>query len=114
MSLCANILRRASSPYLCSSNADNPVHWQPWSSAVAWPRPSTDVPIPCSRAAPPLCRCANVMPTGSVSKTSDWPGVNAVVRVRPVAREKRPAIDSVYMTARRSHTGHGVWPMTVS
>src|SRR6202161_3634000 len=108
---CVNQLKSATSPYLLQ-HADNPVDWWPWSPEAFDEARRRDVPVFLS-VGYAACHWCHVM----AHESFEDPAVAEVVNSRgvaiKVAREERPDIDAVYMSATQAMTGQGGWPMTV-
>ncbi|MDD7937699.1 thioredoxin domain-containing protein [Actinomycetospora lutea] len=106
----ANRLAGSTSPYL-RQHADNPIDWQPWSTAAFAEARRREVPVLLS-VGYAACHWCHVMAHESFSD----PGVAALVNEHFVAikvdREERPDVDAVYMEATQAMTGRGGWPMT--
>ena len=110
MSPAANTLADAASPYL-RQHADNPVHWQQWSSEALSEAASRDVPILLSIGYA-ACHWCHVMAHESFEDGGVAEAMNAGFVCVKVDREERPDLDAVYMAATVALTGHGGWPMT--
>jgi uncharacterized protein YyaL (SSP411 family) len=110
MSPAANTLADAASPYL-RQHADNPVHWQQWSSDALSEAASRDVPILLSIGYA-ACHWCHVMAHESFEDGGVAEAMNADFVCVKVDREERPDLDAVYMAATVALTGHGGWPMT--
>jgi len=106
----ANQLAGAASPYL-RQHADNPVHWQQWSSAALAEAARRDVPILLSIGYA-ACHWCHVMAHESFEDDGVAVAMNDGFVCIKVDREERPDIDAVYMNATVALTGHGGWPMT--
>ena len=106
-----NRLIDSTSPYLLQ-HADNPVDWWEWSDEAFAEARRRDVPVFLSIGYS-ACHWCHVMAHESFEDDA----VAAVLNERFVSikvdREERPDIDSVYMQATVSLTGHGGWPMSV-
>ena len=107
----ANRLANATSPYLLQ-HADNPVDWHPWGSEALEKARLEDKPILLSIGYA-ACHWCHVM----AHESFEDPGTAALMNEKfiniKVDREERPDLDSIYMQAVQSLTGHGGWPMTV-
>jgi uncharacterized protein len=110
MSPAANTLADAASPYL-RQHADNPVHWQQWSSDALSEAASRDVPVLLSIGYA-ACHWCHVMAHESFEDGGVAEAMNADFVCVKVDREERPDLDAVYMAATVALTGHGGWPMT--
>lgn len=106
----ANALAEATSPYL-RQHADNPVHWQPWSSAALAEAARRDVPVLLS-VGYAACHWCHVMAHESFEDDEVAAAANENFVCIKVDREERPDIDAVYMNATVALTGQGGWPMT--
>jgi uncharacterized protein YyaL (SSP411 family) len=105
-----NQLALAASPYL-RQHADNPVHWQQWSSQALAEAAQRDVPILLSIGYA-ACHWCHVMAHESFEDDDVAAAMNAGFVCVKVDREERPDIDAVYMSATVALTGQGGWPMT--
>jgi uncharacterized protein YyaL (SSP411 family) len=106
-----NRLIHETSPYLLQ-HAYNPVDWYPWGeTALALARQS-DRPIMLSIGYS-ACHWCHVMERESFEDDATARLMNSLYVNIKVDREERPDLDSVYMQAVQSLTGHGGWPMTV-
>ncbi|OBK47089.1 thioredoxin domain-containing protein [Mycobacterium sp. 1081908.1] len=105
-----NTLGLATSPYL-RQHADNPVHWQQWTSQALADAAARDVPILLSIGYA-ACHWCHVMAHESFEDDEVAAVMNAGFVCIKVDREERPDIDAVYMNATVALTGHGGWPMT--
>jgi hypothetical protein len=106
-----NRLGQETSPYLLQ-HADNPVDWFPWGDeafahARDWNKP---ILLSVGYAA---CHWCHVMEHESFEDDETARLMNEHFVSVKVDREERPDVDSVYMDAVVSLTGHGGWPMTV-
>ena len=110
MSPAGNQLALAASPYL-RQHADNPVHWQQWSSQALAEAAQRDVPILLSIGYA-ACHWCHVMAHESFEDDDVAAVMNAGFVCVKVDREERPDIDAVYMSATVALTGQGGWPMT--
>jgi len=105
-----NALSEATSPYL-RQHADNPVHWQQWTSEALAEAASRDVPILLSIGYA-ACHWCHVMAHESFEDEQVAAAMNdGFVNIK-VDREERPDLDAVYMSATVALTGQGGWPMT--
>jgi uncharacterized protein YyaL (SSP411 family) len=105
-----NQLALAASPYL-RQHADNPVHWQQWSSQALAEAAQRDVPILLSIGYA-ACHWCHVMAHESFEDDEVAAAMNDGFVCVKVDREERPDIDAVYMSATVALTGQGGWPMT--
>ena len=97
MSPAANTLSEATSPYL-RQHADNPVHWQQWTSEALAEAAARDVPILLS-VGYAACHWCHVMAHESFEDDQVAAAMNdGFVNIK-VDREERPDLDAVYMTA---------------
>ena len=106
-----NRLADATSPYLLQ-HADNPVDWWEWSDEAFAEARRRDVPIFLSIGYS-ACHWCHVMAHESFENETIAAAMNDRFVCIKVDREERPDIDSVYMQATVSLTGHGGWPMSV-
>jgi len=106
----ANRLARETSPYLLQ-HAHNPVDWHPWGEEALSLAREKDRPILLSIGYS-ACHWCHVMERESFED----PGTAALMNERFVSikvdREERPDLDSIYMRAVQTLTGHGGWPLT--
>ena len=106
-----NRLADETSPYL-RQHADNPVDWYPWGEEAFTRARAEDKPLLLS-VGYSSCHWCHVMAHESFEDPQTAALMNdRFVNVK-VDREERPDVDSVYMDAVVSLTGHGGWPMTV-
>ncbi|MDG4666020.1 thioredoxin domain-containing protein [Mycobacterium sp. 236(2023)] len=105
-----NALADATSPYL-RQHADNPVHWQQWSSDALAHAAQRDVPILLSIGYA-ACHWCHVMAHESFEDAEVAAVANENFVCIKVDREERPDLDAVYMNATVAMTGQGGWPMT--
>jgi uncharacterized protein len=106
-----NRLAGETSPYLLQ-HADNPVDWYPWGEEALRRAREDDKPILLSIGYA-ACHWCHVMEHESFEDDATAALMNdRFVNVK-VDREERPDLDSVYMDAVVTLTGHGGWPMTV-
>ncbi|WP_445166693.1 thioredoxin domain-containing protein [Mycolicibacterium sp. Dal123E01] len=110
MSPAGNTLAGATSPYL-RQHADNPVHWQQWTSEALAEAARRDVPILLS-VGYAACHWCHVMAHESFESEDVAAVANANFVCIKVDREERPDLDAVYMNATVAMTGQGGWPMT--
>ncbi|MEX2660200.1 MAG: thioredoxin domain-containing protein [Acidimicrobiales bacterium] len=106
-----NRLARETSPYL-RQHADNPVDWFPWGEDAFAAARERDVPILLS-VGYSACHWCHVMAHESFEDEGTAAVMNDLFVNVKVDREERPDVDSIYMEAVQSLTGHGGWPMTV-
>ncbi|MFL5917310.1 MAG: thioredoxin domain-containing protein [Gaiellaceae bacterium] len=106
-----NRLAAETSPYLLQ-HADNPVDWYPWGDEALGRAQAEDKPILLSIGYA-ACHWCHVMEHESFEDEATAALMNEHFVCVKVDREERPDLDSVYMDAVVSLTGHGGWPMTV-
>jgi uncharacterized protein len=106
-----NRLAEETSPYLLQ-HADNPVDWYPWGEEALTRAKSEDRPILLSIGYA-ACHWCHVMEHESFEDGATAALMNENFVCVKVDREERPDVDSIYMDAVVSLTGHGGWPMTV-
>ncbi|MDX6399794.1 MAG: uncharacterized protein QOF27_400, partial [Gaiellaceae bacterium] len=106
-----NRLAGETSPYLLQ-HANNPVDWYPWGDEARARARDEDRPILLSIGYA-ACHWCHVMEHESFEDAATAALMNEHFVPVKVDREERPDIDSVYMDAVVSLTGHGGWPMTV-
>jgi uncharacterized protein YyaL (SSP411 family) len=106
-----NRLAAETSPYLLQ-HADNPVDWYPWGEEALARARGEDKPILLS-VGYAACHWCHVMEHESFEDEGTASLMNEHFVCVKVDREERPDLDSVYMDAVVSLTGHGGWPMTV-
>jgi uncharacterized protein YyaL (SSP411 family) len=106
-----NRLAAETSPYLLQ-HADNPVDWYPWGEEALERARREDKPILLSIGYA-ACHWCHVMEHESFEDDATAALMNEHFVCVKVDREERPDLDSVYMDAVVSLTGHGGWPMTV-
>ncbi len=106
-----NRLIHETSPYLLQ-HAYNPVDWYPWGEAALALARQSDTPIMLSIGYS-ACHWCHVMERESFEDDATARLMNSLYVNIKVDREERPDLDSVYMQAVQSLTGHGGWPMTV-
>src|ERR687888_547083 len=104
-------LAAETSPYLLQ-HADNPVDWYPWGEEALARAREQDKPILLSIGYA-ACHWCHVMEHESFEDDATASLMNEHFVCVKVDREERPDLDSVYMDAVVSLTGHGGWPMTV-
>jgi uncharacterized protein YyaL (SSP411 family) len=107
----ANRLADETSPYLLQ-HADNPVDWYPWGEEALARARDEDRPILLSIGYS-ACHWCHVMEHESFEDEATAQLMNERFVNVKVDREERPDLDSVYMDAVVTLTGHGGWPMTV-
>jgi hypothetical protein len=106
-----NRLGSATSPYLLQ-HADNPVDWWEWGEEAFEEARRRDVPVFLSIGYS-ACHWCHVMAHESFESEAVAALMNERFVSIKVDREERPDVDSVYMQATVSMTGHGGWPMSV-
>src|SRR5215210_2925479 len=106
-----NRLANETSPYLLQ-HADNPVDWYPWGEEARTRAREEDKPILLS-VGYAACHWCHVMEHESFEDAATAALMNEHFVSVKVDREERPDVDSLYMDAVVSLTGHGGWPMTV-
>ena len=106
-----NHLATETSPYL-RQHADNPVDWYPWGREALERARNEDRPILLS-VGYAACHWCHVMAHESFEDPDTARLMNELFVNIKVDREERPDVDSVYMQAVQSMTGHGGWPMTM-
>ncbi len=106
-----NRLSAESSPYL-RQHAHNPVDWYPWGEEAFERARSEDRPVLLSIGYS-ACHWCHVMAHESFEDEDTARLMNRHFINVKVDREERPDVDSLYMTAVQTMTGHGGWPMTV-
>ena len=106
-----NRLAGETSPYLLQHQY-NPVDWYPWGPEAFERARREDRPLLLS-VGYSACHWCHVMERESFED----PAIAGLMNERfvniKVDREERPDVDSIYMQAVQSMTGHGGWPMTV-
>ncbi|MGH8034907.1 MAG: DUF255 domain-containing protein, partial [Lysobacterales bacterium] len=107
----SNHLATETSPYLLQ-HAENPVDWYPWSEEALARAAAEHKPILLSIGYA-ACHWCHVMAHESFEDEATAELMNSGFINIKVDREERPDIDSIYMAATTSMTGHGGWPMTV-
>ena len=105
-----NRLADATSPYLLQ-HADNPVDWYPWSEEALARAREEDRPILLS-VGYAACHWCHVMAHESFEDEETARLQNELFVNVKVDREERPDLDSIYMDAVVTLTGHGGWPLT--
>jgi uncharacterized protein YyaL (SSP411 family) len=106
-----NRLAEETSPYLLQ-HAGNPVDWYPWGDDAFAKARTEDKPILLS-VGYSACHWCHVMERESFEDVATAELMNEHFVNVKVDREERPDVDSVYMDAVVSLSGHGGWPMTV-
>jgi uncharacterized protein len=106
-----NRLAAEISPYLLQ-HADNPVDWYAWGDEALARARTEDKPILLSIGYS-ACHWCHVMEHESFEDPDTAALMNEHFVCIKVDREERPDLDSIYMDAVVSLTGHGGWPMTV-
>ena len=106
-----NHLAAETSPYLLQ-HADNPVDWYAWGDDALTRAKQEDKPILLSIGYS-ACHWCHVMAHESFEDEATAALMNEHFVCVKVDREERPDLDSIYMDAVVSLTGHGGWPMTV-
>jgi uncharacterized protein len=106
-----NRLAAETSPYLLQ-HAENPVDWYAWGGEALARAREEDKPILLSIGYA-ACHWCHVMEHESFEDERTAALMNEHFVSIKVDREERPDLDSVYMDAVVSLTGHGGWPMTV-
>ncbi|MYB25430.1 MAG: thioredoxin domain-containing protein [Acidimicrobiia bacterium] len=106
-----NRLAAEGSPYL-RQHADNPVDWYPWGDEAFEAARQADKPVLLS-VGYSSCHWCHVMAHESFEDSATAELMNRWFVNVKVDREERPDVDSLYMEAVTSLTGHGGWPMTV-
>lgn len=106
-----NRLIDETSPYLLQ-HAHNPVDWYPWGEEALAKAKAENKPILLS-VGYSACHWCHVMEHESFEDEQTAKLMNEHFVNIKVDREERPDIDSIYMTAVQTMTGHGGWPMTV-
>ena len=106
-----NRLAEATSPYLLQ-HKENPVDWYEWGPAAFEEARQRDVPILLS-VGYAACHWCHVMAHESFEDAETARLMNEMFVNVKVDREERPDVDSIYMEAVQTMTGHGGWPMTV-
>jgi uncharacterized protein YyaL (SSP411 family) len=107
-----NHLANETSPYLLQ-HVDNPVDWYPWGEEALLLAKEQDKPLLLSIGYA-ACHWCHVMAHESFEDEETAALMNQYFVNIKVDREERPDLDSIYMDAVVSLTGHGGWPMTVA
>jgi len=106
-----NRLAQETSPYLLQ-HQNNPVDWYPWGPEALAKARDEDKPIFLSIGYA-ACHWCHVMEHESFEDPATAQMMNELFVSVKVDREERPDLDSIYMNAVVSLTGHGGWPMSV-
>jgi uncharacterized protein YyaL (SSP411 family) len=106
-----NHLAAETSPYLLQ-HVDNPVDWYPWGEEALALAKAQHKPVLLSIGYA-ACHWCHVMAHESFEHAETAALMNRWFINIKVDREERPDLDSIYMAAVTSMTGHGGWPMTV-
>ncbi|HVM41555.1 MAG TPA: thioredoxin domain-containing protein, partial [Acidimicrobiia bacterium] len=109
--MATNRLSGETSPYL-RQHAENPVDWYPWGNEAFAAARDSDRPILLSIGYS-SCHWCHVMAHESFEDEGVAAVMNELFVNVKVDREERPDVDSIYMQAVQSMTGHGGWPLTV-
>jgi uncharacterized protein len=107
----SNRLAAETSPYLLQ-HAENPVDWYPWGDEALAKAREEDKPILVS-VGYSACHWCHVMEHESFENEAIAATMNDLFVNIKVDREERPDLDSLYMAAVQSMTGHGGWPLNV-
>jgi uncharacterized protein YyaL (SSP411 family) len=107
----SNRLAAETSPYLLQ-HAENPVDWYPWGEEALAKARKEDKPILVS-VGYSACHWCHVMEHESFENAEIAATMNDLFVNIKVDREERPDLDSLYMSAVQSMTGHGGWPLNV-
>src|SRR3954463_12000588 len=107
-----NRLSTETSPYLLQ-HAENPVDWYPWGDEALTRARDEDKPILLS-VGYSACHWCHVMEHESFEDSSTAELMNENFVCVKVDREERPDVDSIYMDAVVSLTGHGGGAVPVS
>ncbi len=106
-----NRLILETSPYLLQ-HAHNPVNWYSWGEEAFARAIEEDKPVLMS-VGYSTCHWCHVMERESFEDEEIAAYINENFVAIKVDREERPDVDDVYMTAVRTMTGRGGWPMTI-
>jgi len=106
-----NRLIFAKSPYLLQ-HSENPVDWREWGEDAFAEARRRDLPLFVSIGYA-TCHWCHVMAEESFSDVAVARLLNENFIPVKVDREERPDIDEFYMTASRTLTGSGGWPLNV-
>src|SRR5215208_1392089 len=104
----ANRLADETSPYLLQ-HKDNPVDWYPWGPEALAKARQEDKPILLSIGYS-ACHWCHVMEHESFEDEETARLMNDLYVSIKVDREERPDLDTIYMEAVQTLTGHGGWP----
>ncbi|MDP2688557.1 MAG: thioredoxin domain-containing protein [Deltaproteobacteria bacterium] len=107
----ANRLKNEKSPYL-QQHAGNPIDWYPWSEEAFLKAKREDKPVLISIGYS-ACHWCHVMERESFEDIDTAKVMNENFVNIKVDREERPELDSLYMKAVQTMTGHAGWPLTV-
>ena len=107
----SNRLKDESSPYL-RQHADNPVDWFPWGDEPFEVARTRGVPVFLS-VGYSSCHWCHVMARESFEDLETGSFLNRHFVSIKVDREERPEIDALYMSAIKTMTRTGGWPMSV-
>jgi hypothetical protein len=107
----ANHLKNETSPYLLQ-HVENPVDWHPWGEEALSLAKTENKPVLLSIGYA-ACHWCHVMAHESFEDDETALLMNEHFINIKVDREERPDLDSIYMSAVTTMTGHGGWPMTV-
>ncbi len=105
-----NKLADETSPYLLQ-HKDNPVDWHPWGDEALERARGEQRPILLSIGYS-ACHWCHVMERESFEDPETAAYMNQHFVPIKVDREERPDVDSIYMEAVQSMSGHGGWPLT--
>ena len=105
-----NRLIREDSPYLLQ-HAHNPVNWYPWGDAAFAAARRENKPVFLSIGYS-TCHWCHVMERESFEDPAVARVLNEHFIAIKVDRERRPDVDTTYMTAVMIFTEHGGWPMS--
>ena len=111
MDLATNNLGSETSPYL-RQHADNPVHWQPWSTEVLAAAKAANKPILLS-VGYAACHWCHVMAHESFEDDAMAGLMNDLFVNIKLDREERPDLDAVYQNALALLGQQGGWPLTM-
>ncbi len=106
-----NNLENSLSPYL-KQHAQNPVHWQEWSTPVLEYAKTHDIPLFVS-VGYATCHWCHVMAADAFSDSQTANFINDHFIAIKVDRETRPDIDQILMDFMLSQHGSGGWPLNV-
>ena len=111
MSIHRNNLHLSKSPYL-QQHANNPVHWQSWSSDILQLAKEEDRLLIVSIGYS-ACHWCHVMEHEVFEMEDAATVMNEHYIAIKVDREERPDIDEIYMRALHLMNGQGGWPLNV-